>query len=318
MSKYRNGLPQMGDKIFLTDSGLETFICFQLGVDLPEFASFPLLDRDEGRQIIRDYMIRHIEIALDGKMGFVMETPTWRASADWGAKVGYDKEALRRVNIDAVQMMHDLRDAHETEDSPFVISGNIGPRGDGYNPDELLSPEDAAAYHADQIAAFADAGADLVTTLTMTHSEEAIGITRAAMDAGMPVVMSFTTETDGRLPTGQELGAAIDEVDAATGNGPAYYMVNCAHPTHFDETIEAARATDAAWLKRLRGLRANASTQSHEELDNSPELDEGNPVELGGQYKSLMDRLPQIAVVGGCCGTDHRHVQEIASALKSA
>lgn len=312
MSKYRNDLPQLNGGLFLTDSGLETFLCFQQGIDLPEFAAFPLMETEEGRGQIGAYMERHIRIAADGGLGFIMETPTWRASQDWGEKLGYDRDGLARVNRDAVRFMCDLRDVHETVASPMVISGNIGPRGDGYNPARILGPAEAQGYHAEQIETFAAAGADLVTTLTMTHVGEAVGITRAAQAADIPVVVSFTTETDGRLPTGQTLGEAIEEVDATTDRGPAYYMINCAHPTHFDDALQA----DAAWIGRLRGIRANASTKSHAELDESTELDEGNPEELGAQYRAIRKRLPHVTVLGGCCGTDHRHVERICAACR--
>ena len=120
----------------------------------------------------------------------------------------------------------------------------------------------------------------------------------------MPCVISFTVETDGRLPTGETLAEAIESVDAATGRSPAYYMINCAHPTHFDHVLDASEA----WTKRLRGLRANSSRCSHAELDNAPELDIGDPHELSGQYAEFLRRFPHINVLGGCCGTDHRHV----------
>ena len=207
-----------------------------------------------------------------------------------------------------------LREAYETPQTRMVISGNFGPRGDGYNPKELMTPDEAADYHRDQIGAFAEAGADLVTTLTMTHVGEAVGITHAAQAAGMPNVISFTTETDGRIPTTQTLGNAIQEVDRLTGNGPAYYMVNCAHPTHFDDALRA----DEPWVKRLRGIRANASTKSHEELDNSTGLDQGNPTELGAQYRAIRERMPHVTILGGCCGTDHRHVAQTCSACRLA
>jgi homocysteine S-methyltransferase len=310
MGKYRANLPQLNDALFLTDSGMETFLVFQQGIDLPEFASFPLLETAEGRLELTSYMERHIRIALDNQLGFVLETPTWRANPDWGAKLGYDLDGLAQINRHAVHFMAALRDTHETPESKMVLSGNIGPRGDGYSPEETMEPEEAATYHRHQIAAFAEAGADMVSTLTMTHVGEAIGITRAAQAAGMPIVMSFTTETDGRIPTGQSLGEAIEMVDEATGHGPVYYMVNCAHPTHFEDALQE----DAPWIKRLRGIRANASTKSHEELDNSTELDDGDPISLGRQYRYFRDRMPHINILGGCCGTDHRHVEEICAA----
>jgi S-methylmethionine-dependent homocysteine/selenocysteine methylase len=170
---------------------------------------------------------------------------------------------------------------------------------------------EAERYHSAQIAAFRDADADLVTAITMTYPEEAIGIAYAASALDMPVVISFTVETDGRLPNGQTLKQAIEEMDAATGNAAAYYMLNCAHPTHFANVPSSKEP----WVARLKGLRANASKRSHVELDAATELDDGNPVELGRQCSELRSRLKHLNVLGGCCGTDHRHVEEICKAV---
>ena len=314
MTTYRDHLPQLDGGLFLTDGGLETYLCFQRGIDLPEFAAFPLLDDDTGRAEITAYMTPFILAAQAQGAGFVLETPTWRAHADWGTKLGYGRADLARVNADAVALMADIRTRHETPQCPMVISGNLGPRGDGYNPAELLTPDAAEAYHADQIATFAATQADLVTAMTITHVGEATGIARAAAKAAMPVVISFTTETDGRLPEGRSLADAVKAVDDATGGAVAYYMINCAHPSHFQDALEAG----ADWVRRIRGLRANASTKSHAELDNAVELDEGDPRELGGQYRALQDAFPHFTVLGGCCGTDHRHVASIGHACRAA
>ena len=177
-----------------------------------------------------------------------------------------------------------------------------------------MSSEQAQAYHAEQIGIFAKTGADMVTAITMTNANEAIGVTRAAQAAGMPVAIAFTVETDGRLPTGQGLQEAIEEVDAAIYNGPAYYMINCAHPTHFESTLKG----DGAWVQRIRGIRANASKRSHAELNEAPDLDDGNPSELGAQYRALRAEHPHLNVLGGCCGTDRRHVEAICGACKHA
>ena len=206
--------------------------------------------------------------------------------------------------------MEDIRAEYETERSPVVISGCVGPSDDGYNPVELLSAEAAEAYHSTQIATFAGTAADMVTAITMTYAEEAIGVTRAAMRPGLPVVISFTLETDGRLPSGEALRDAIEQVDDETGAGPAYYMINCAHPTHF----EGALADGEPWLERIRGLRANASTRSHAELDEATELDAGDPAISARATRRSATRLPRLSVLGGCCGTDHRHVGAIARA----
>lgn len=306
----RNHLPQLDGGLFMTDGGIETTLIFHNGIDLPHFASFDLLRDREGTETLRDYFKRYAALARDNKVGFLMDSPTWRASADWGEKMGYSEEALAVVNQESIEMLAEIRDEYETEFSPMVLSGCIGPRGDGYDPGNIMTPEEAEAYHAKQIGAFADSKADMITALTMTNVNEAVGLTRAARAAGMPVAIGFTVETDGKLPTGQYLGDAVQAVDGATGDYPAYYMINCAHPDHFNSVLESGEP----WLQRIRGLRSNASRMSHAELDNAEELDDGNPAELGKQYADIRRINPQINVVGGCCGTDHRHIEHICHA----
>lgn len=311
MSPYRTHLPQLDDRLFIADSGMETTLIFHDGIDLPCFASFVLLDDDAGRARLRDYFARHIEIARSAGTGIVLETPTWRASADWGAKLGYDAARLAAVNRAAVEQLAELRDQLETPTTPIVISGNLGPRGDGYVAGRKMRIAEAQAYHAPQIETFASTAADLISVFTMTYVEEAIGVVRAAQAADMPVAVSFTLETDGRLPSGMPLAEAIEAADAATGAYPAYYMINCAHPTHFAHVLEDA----GAWRERVRGVRANASKRSHAELDEATELDPGNPDELASEYRDLRALLPRLAVVGGCCGTDHRHIGAVCERL---
>jgi len=307
-TSYRAALPQLAGDLFLTDGGLETSLIFHQGLDLPAFAAFVLLDDERGTEELRRYYAPYLELAREHGTGFVLESPTWRASPRWAGELGYSLEQLDALNRRAIALMEELRG----DDERFVISGCIGPQDDGYNPGELLTADAARDYHATQIGTFADSGADLVTAVTMTYADEAIGITRAAGAAGLPAVISFTVETDGRLPSGQALGEAIEQVDAATDPAPAYYMINCAHPTHF----EAALAGDA-WTERIRGLRANASAKSHAELDEVEELDEGDPADLGARHAALRDKLPRLNVLGGCCGTDHRHVSEICRAWRA-
>jgi homocysteine S-methyltransferase len=302
-------LPQL-DRLFLTDGGIETTLIFHDGVDLPCNAAFPLLADGEGVARLRAYFERYIAIARRVGTGFVLESPTWRANPDWAERLGLSPVQLDALNRAAIELMHELRAAHATALTPMVVSGCVGPRGDGYRPEELMTADEAQYYHARQIGAFADAGADMIAAITMTNVAEAVGIARAAEVAGLPVAISFTVETDATLPTGETLEAAIGVVDAATASAPAYYMVNCAHPSHF----AAALTSDAPWVRRIGGLRANASRLSHAELDNSPELDTGNPHELGREHRELLARLPHLAVVGGCCGTDHRHIEAIAEA----
>lgn len=309
VAKHRRGLPQLDGRPFLTDGGIETWLTFADGIDLPEFAAFPLLGDDEGTNALRRYYEPYLVLACERGLGFVLETPTWRANRDWADRLGYSADELDRLNRRAVALMEELRDRHERE-KPFVISGCIGPQSDGYRPAERLTATAAESYHRVQIATFADTAADMVTALTLTYTEEAVGIVRAADRTGIPAAISFTVETDGLLPSGQKLGDAIEQVDADTGSAAAYFMVNCAHPTHFRHLLDAADP----WLERLRGVRANASMKSHAELDDADELDIGDPEELAVRYVELRDRLPHLNVLGGCCGTDYRHVAAIAHA----
>ena len=305
-----NRLPQLNGHMMLTDGGLETTLVFHDGIDLPYFASFGLLRTAEGRARLKTYYRLYANIAADLNVGFIFDAPTWRAHADWGTLMGYDAADLDALNREGIAFMRSLQAEFADKVRPSIVSGNIGPRGDGYNPDFLMSPEQARDYHLPQVRSFAAAGADMITVMTLSYVEEAIGLALAAKATGIPIVLSFTLETDGKLVTGQSLGDAILQVDKATNFAPAYYMINCAHPTHFADTIPSS----APWIDRVMAVRANASCMSHAELDNAEELDDGNPTEFGHQHHALMSVLPNLRVFGGCCGTDERHVGEIAKA----
>jgi S-methylmethionine-dependent homocysteine/selenocysteine methylase len=304
-------LPQLGgDRLFVTDGGLETELVFHDGIDLEHFAAFPLLGQPETLARLRRYYDGYLDIARRHGAGFVMETPTWRANPDWAGQLGYSPERLDAANRAAVALAEEVRADATADGITAVVSGCIGPRGDGYDPGTAMTPEEAQRYHAVQLGTFADTTADQVTAITMTNADEAVGIVRAATAAGIPAAISFTVETDARLPTGQSLREAIEQVDAATDGGAAYFMVNCAHPTHFAPALEL----DQQWMRRIAGLRANASTRSHTELDEASELDQGDPDDLGARHAALHSVLPWVTVLGGCCGTDARHVAAICSA----
>ena len=310
MTRHRNVLPQLAGTFFLTDGGIETTLIFHEGLTLPDFAAFHLFKTPEGEAALRKYFRTYAEIAKRFGTGLILESATWRANADWGQKLGYTPEALADANRRAVHLLEELRSEYETEQTPVVISGCLGPRGDGYVPDRAMSAQEAEAYHREQIETFAGSAVDMVCAITMNYVEEAVGIACAAQRADTPVAISFTVETDGKLPTGQTLKTALEQVDNATSGYPSYYMINCAHPTHFDGVL----AEGEPWVKRIRGLRANASRMSHAQLNEAPELDAGNATEFGQEYADLKKRLPQLNVMGGCCGTDHRHIEQIASA----
>jgi homocysteine S-methyltransferase len=314
MPGYRGALPQLGDRIFLTDSGTETDLVYHHGLDLPSFATFPLLDRAGGREHLRRYYRDHLELAARHATGFILEAPTWRANADWGPDLGYDQDALDRVNADAISFMIELATAPEFVSSEMVVSGCIGPRSDAYLPTTVMDAAQAQAYHRRQIEAFAATEADLVHAMTIGYADEAIGIVAAAVEAGIPAAVSFTLETDGRLPDGSTLAAAVRQVDAATGGAAAYFGINCAHPDHIAAALSSADSADSGWTGRLRSLRANASRRSHAELDESDELDDGDPIELAAGYRQLREVVAGFTVLGGCCGTDARHVAAVATA----
>ncbi|WEX79125.1 homocysteine S-methyltransferase family protein [Sinorhizobium numidicum] len=309
MAKYRHELPLLRGGTFLSDGGMETTLIFHEGVELPHFASFVLLSSAEGRRQLLRYYTRYLDIARRHDTGFVLDTATWRANADWGEKLGYDADALTRVNRDAVYLLTELRAEYERPQAPIVLSGAIGPRGDGYKAGRMKADE-AEDYHSAQIAAFAASEADMVAAYTLTNIDEAIGIARAASNHRMPCAISFTVETDGRLVTGRSLQEAIETVDAETDGYPHYYMVNCAHPNHFESSFDHGRA----WVQRIGGIRANASTKSHAELDESETLDMGDTFDLAQRYRALARRMPHLRILGGCCGTDHRHIAAICEA----
>lgn len=311
IARYRHELPQLGDALFLTDGGLETTLIYHEGENLPLFAAFQLLKDARGEAVLRRYFDTYAELATGRGLGVVLETPTWRTSRDWGAQLGYTPEAMADINRRSVELLLEVRERWETPRTPVVISGNLGPRGDGYRPDSRTTVEQARDYHAEQIGWFRDTAADMVAVMTMTTPEEAAGVALAAREAHMPLALSFTLETDGRLPDGTELRAAIERVELQSGSWPAYYMINCAHPSHFAGTLSGL----GELRFRVRGVRANASRRSHAELDASTDLDAGDPHALSRDYESLRRALPALRVVGGCCGTDHRHVAAIADRL---
>lgn len=311
MTRYRNALPQLSGDIFLADAGVETDLIFNHGIEIREFAAHTLLPDAKGRAALTRYFQGFLDLAKEQGTGFILDTVTWKAHRHWAAKLVASDDDLKAANEESVRFIADLRDGYEGNAMPIVLNGVMGPRGDAYRPEAVIAMDDAEAYFAQQLGWLATTEVDMVTALTFNQADEAAGLAKAARTVGLPVVVSFTVETNGALPNGQSLADAITSVDAATGHYPTYYMVNCAHPDHFGDAL-----VDAPWSRRLRGIRANASRRSHAELDEAPELDAGNPQELAQQYRALADRIPWLNVFGGCCGGDLRHVTEIARAIK--
>jgi len=310
MSKYRNELPQLSGDLFLTDAGIETDLIFNHGVEIREFAAHTLLPDVRTREIVADYFRGFLSLANKNDAGFVLDSQTWKAHPHWAEDLAETEQELRQANRRSIEFVAKLRDEFAGNRTPIVLNGVVGPRGDGYAPEATLAASEAEEYHATQIGWLAETEVDMVTAMTFTQSTEATGVVRAAQSAGLPVVVSFTVETDGSLPTGQPLHEAIDAVDDATDAAAAYFMVNCAHPDHFFNVLD-----DSAWARRIRGLRCNASRLSHAELDECEVLDDGDPVELANQYKAIKSTMPWLNIFGGCCGSDLRHVARIATAV---
>jgi S-methylmethionine-dependent homocysteine/selenocysteine methylase len=281
---------------WVTDGGLETDLLFHRGLDLPEFAAFPLLEEPAAADVLTGYYRQYVAVAAAAGAGCVLETPTWRANPDWGTRLGYDAAALDRANRAAVDLVRRAGDGQV----PVRISGVVGPRGDGYVAAGHRA-EEAAHYHRAQIASLASAGVEVVHAMTLSEVAEAVGVVSAAKDVGVDVGVSFTVETDGRLPDGTPLSAAIQQTDAVAAAD--WYGVNCAHPTHVRPALDGG-----PWQERLRCLRPNASTLTHAELDVMEELDEGDLELLVSSTADLLTLLPSVTTLGGCCGTDARHV----------
>lgn len=308
---FRKQLPQLSGDLFLADGGIETDLIFNHGIEIREFASHTLLPDPAGREAIRNYFDGFLSLADDCGAGFILDSQTWKAHMHWAEDLDATEQELRRANEDSVAFIAGIRDAQADRAQPIVLNGIVGPTSDAYAPEDRVGAKQAEHYHARQLEWLAGTEVDMVTAVTFPRADEAVGFVRAARALELPVVVSFTVETDGRLPTGRPLGDAIRLVDDSTGGAPAYYMVNCAHPDHFFHVLD-----DSDWTRRIRGLRCNASRLSHAELDECEVLDDGNPAELGAQYGKILQAMPWVNVLGGCCGSDLRHITEIAKAAQ--
>ena len=310
MAQYRSALPQLSGDLFLTDAGVETDLIFNHGIEIREFAAHTLLPTPEGRVALTHYFEGFLRLAREMDTGFILDSVTWKAHAHWAGSLGASNAELRAANEDSLRFIAALRERFGGNAKPIVLNAVVGPRGDAYRPEAEIAMEAAEEYFTEQLGWLAATEADMVTALTFNQSGEAAGLARAARTAGLPAVVSFTVETNGALPTGQSLADAISRVDEATDGYPSYFMINCAHPDHFGGVLQ-----DMPWARRIRGVRANASRRSHAELDAAPDLDAGDPQELASQYRELTDRMPWLNVFGACCGSDLRHVTEIARAV---
>lgn len=311
MPKYRENLPLLGSDIYACYVGMSTEILYKDGIDLPGFASYPLLSNPKHKNLIRNYYCNLMDLARDQNVGLILDSETWAANRDRGAELGFSPSDLKEFNIEAIKLIAEVRE--EKGDFPTVLCGQVGPRGDGYAPADQMSTHEAEDYHSEQIEVYSNTEADLVSGFTLCYPEEASGVVRAAQRFDIPVAIAFTVETDGRLPTGISVKEAIEQVDEESNGGALYYLINCAHPDHFTNIF-----SDEPWMKRLRGIVANASRCSHSELDVAEELDEGNPDELGIQIGELRKQFSHFNILGGCCGSNLQHMKRILEEAKNA
>jgi S-methylmethionine-dependent homocysteine/selenocysteine methylase len=305
-----NMLSQLQERVYLHYVGSDTDIIFNKGIHLPGFASYPLLETSNGRDILRSYSEQLLQIGREEKCGIILDSATWVANRDRGAKIGYSPEKLAEINKASIDLISEVRRA--AGDPSILLCAQMGPRGDGYSPGDQMTIDQATSYHSEQMKTLAKTEADFVGGFTICYAEEAAGIIRAGQQYDIPVVIAFTIETDGRLPTGQLLSDAIGLVDEATDQGALYFLINCTHPDHINNAL-----TDDAWLKRLRGVVVNASRCSHAELDEALELDVGDPDELGRQLAELKRKYQHFTIFGVCCGTDFRHMKSISKNVSS-
>lgn len=291
---------------FVAGWGTETWLQYVDGFELRHFCAFELLDDPKGYDCIADYTDKVAAAAASNGFGAIIDGIHYRASPDWGDLIGYSRDALRDVNRRGIELYREIAGRYETDETPMLVGAAIGPRGDAYETGHKMDMAEAEDYHAQQIDMLKDAGADLVTAATFSSPTEAAGLVRAAAAAGVPVAVSFIAK-GGKLSGGETLSEAIGMVDDATDGAALHFTINCTHPTEFE-----AGLSDGAWTRRLGGFLPNAVAMELLSLCRLGHLEDGDPVELGGQMADLARRFPHARIWGGCCGTDARHIAEIA------
>ena len=300
--------PRLENKFYLTEGGTETEILYKWGFELPEFAMFPLLDNPEADRVIRDMYRRYFEVAAEHNTGMLIVGHDYRASPDWGEKLGYSAEGLREMQQRTIQFLQEMRTEYEDRVSDVYIGASIGPRGDAYGTGDAITESEAEDYHSVQLENLEGTAADMAIALTFNNIPESIGVIRAGVAAGLPVGVSLTLTPEGRLRSGPSLREAIEAIEEATDGAAAWFGTNCAHPVEF----EPAFADAGSWFDRLRYIRPNAAKMDKIALCSLGHLEDGDPVELGGEMGEIARRFPRADILGGCCGTDERHLSEIA------
>jgi homocysteine S-methyltransferase len=300
--------PQENDVIYLAEGGQETEIMYRHGHDLPEFAMYPLLENPEAVADLKQMYARVLDIAAECGFAAMICGLDYRASPDWGEKLGYSRSGLAEALEASIAFLRDVAEPYQGQIDRILIGGSIGPRGDAYSLNRTITADEAEDYHGFQLEVLQRVGVDFASAMTFNNVAEAIGVSRAAARVGLPLSMGFVLDNNHRLKSGASLREAVEAVDAEAGNAkPDFYGINCSHPLEFEPALESGD-----WILRLRSLRPNASARDKMDLCKIGHLEEGDPVDLGHRMGALAKRLPHVDIFGGCCGTWDKHLCEIA------
>ena len=307
-------LPPAGSgEVFLTEGGTETEIMYRHGFELPEFAMFTLLENPSAVTAMRGMFRDHLDVSAEFGLSFLLTGIDYRASPDWGAKLGYSPQALADANIAAIELLRDVAKGYDGQIPRLLVGGILGPRGDAYNLNQNITAESAEDYHSVQLTTLKVAGVDFASAQTFNNVPEAVGACRAASKIGVSLSVALTLDSTHRLKSGISLSQAITEIDAQTGDdAPDFYLINCSHPVEYEPALD-----NREWVKRLRGVRPNASKLEKIALCNLGHIEDGDPIELGQQLADLSSRHPHMDIFGGCCGTGAEHLREIAMRVAS-
>ena len=282
--------------LYLTEGGQETEILYRHGHELPEFAMYPLLDNAQAMSDLESMYRAILDVAAEHGFAALISGLDYRASPDWGEKLGYSRTGLADAVEQSIAFLRDVSRPYQGQIDQILISGMLGPRGDAYSLNRTITANEAEEYHSFQLEILKRAGVDIAGAVTFNNIPEAIGVARAAARIGVPLAISFTLDSSNRLQSGPTLKEAVEAVDAETGDArPDFYGINCSHPLEFEPALEPGD-----WIFRLRSLRPNASARDKMELCAIGHLEEGDPADLGERMGTLARKYPHIDIFGGC------------------
>ncbi|HEY8592653.1 MAG TPA: homocysteine S-methyltransferase family protein [Sphingomicrobium sp.] len=298
---------------YLAEGGQETELMYGHGFELPKFALFPLLDDAAAVVQLKAMYEAVLQVAVRHRMSVMLGGLDYRASPDWAGLLGIDAVRLADYQHRSVAFLREVAEPYLEKLPHILVSGIVGPQGDAYERNQTVTASSAEAYHGTQMDNLASAGVDLVQAMTFTSSHEAIGVIRAAQARELPIVVSFMTDSPDEPGGQRSFRQTIEDVDRATDSYALFYGINCAHPREFEPLLR----DQGEWLNRIGLLRPNASAKDKVELCQIGHLERGDARELAQLMGVLAARLPNVRVLGGCCGTWDEHLDLIAGAAAS-